>query len=201
VQFLKAAYNWAMERYDIVQENPCQGVTLNKEEPRDRYVTTEEFEFVKSLAPPTSYLPLLMELSYLLRARVSEVRNLKHEDLLQQGVNLERVKGSEGEITLYSARLIKAIEDAKAYNKHAPTPISGAYLIHDKHGAKITKNGFDSAWRRLINKAKARGIEHFTFHDLKARGVTEHKDNFAGHRSANMRKVYVRKKQEIEATE
>ena len=44
------------------------------------------------------------------------------------------------------------------------------------------------------------GIEPFPFHDLKAVGVSDHQDNFAGHRSASMRKVYVRKLQRVPAT-
>jgi hypothetical protein len=47
---------------------------------------------------------------------------------------------------------------------------------------------------------KEAGITPFPFHDLKARGVSDHVDNFAGHRSPNMKKVYVRKLQRVPAT-
>ena len=42
VAVLKAAWNWVLERHDI-PENPCIGVELNKEAPRERYVTDDEY--------------------------------------------------------------------------------------------------------------------------------------------------------------
>ena len=50
-----------------------------------------------------------------------------------------------------------------------------------------------------MDKIEAQGIERFTFHDLKAKGVTDHKDH-AGV-SERMKKVYVRKLSKVEATE
>ena len=38
VAILKSAWNWCLERYQI-PDNPCIGVTLNREAPRERYVT------------------------------------------------------------------------------------------------------------------------------------------------------------------
>lgn len=128
---------------------------------------------------------------------------LRRSDELEDGLRLVRLKGSEGEITAWTPRLRAAVDAAKAFNAGAPTPISGAYLIHDKHGHQINKNAFDSAWRRLMTKVEAAGIERFTFHDLKAMGASSQKDNFAGHRdkSGKMRKTYVRKLQIIQPPE
>ena len=40
----------------------------------------------------------------------------------------------------------------------------------------------------------------FTFHDIKAKGYTDRKDHNAGHRSAKMHAVYMRKPQIVSAT-
>ena len=56
--------------------------------------------------------------------------------------------------------------------------------------------GLQERMEALTSEAKTMG-EPFTFHDLKAKGISDHKDNFGGHRSASMRKVYVRKLQEV----
>ena len=40
----------------------------------------------------------------------------------------------------------------------------------------------------------------FTFHDLKAKGISDHENNHSGHRSGAMRKTYVRTLQEVPAT-
>lgn len=183
IAVLKAAWNWAAQRYDI-GENPCTGVELNKEKPRDRYVTQEEYIKVLALAPPE--LRQYMELAYLLRARLSEVRALTVEDVSDTHVRLERLKGSEGELTVISDRLREALSVVRGH----------PHIVH-----QYTESGFRSAWRRLqARMRKEAGIEPFNYHDLKAAGCSDHEGNFAGHRSSAMRAVYVRKLQEIAAT-
>lgn len=201
VQYLKSAYNWAMERYDTVRVNPCAGVKLNKEEARTRYVTDEEYTVAITLAMEggSKYLAAFMELAVLCRARRKEISAFTDADITEEGLVLNRIKGSDGEITTWTPRLRGAVAYARSLHPDAPTPIKGRYLIHNKQGQPIKKNAFDSAWRRLMDKVEAAGGEPFTGHDLKAKGVTDHKDN-AGV-SERMKKVYVRKLSKVEATE
>ena len=181
VAVLKAAWNWALQRFDI-PENPCIGVELNKEAPRERYVTDDEYMTVLNLAPKE--LRQYMELAYLLRARLTEVRSLTVDDVSDTHVRLHRLKGSEGELTVISDRLREALSEVRG----------DPYIVH-----QYTESGFRSAWRRLQSRMKEAGISPFPFHDLKARGVTDHERNWAGHRS-DLRKTYVRKLQEMPAT-
>jgi integrase len=196
VQFLKSAWNWALERHRHVPVNPCTGVKLNQETARKRYVTDEEY--AAAIALGRGLIPIAMELAYLCRARRSEVFSRKVSDCVSDGLILVRTKGSEGEITAWTPRLRAAVDAARAFNQSAPTPIGGAYLIHDKRGRHIDKNAFDSAWRRFMDKVEAAGIERFTLHDLKSKGVSDQKQNWAGHKSSRMRKTYVRKPQIVE---
>lgn len=196
IQYLKAVWNWAAEYYEHVPDNPLLRVTLNKQKPRDRYVTDEEYKAFKAAAH--SYIPLFMELAYLCRARWGEIARLRVSSCYPEGLELIRGKGSESEITAWTSRLHRVVDDCKAFNKSAPTPIDGAYLIHDKQGEPINKESFNSMWQRLMKKWVHAGNERFTFHDLKAKGVTDQAQNFAGHKSARMRKVYVRNLQLVE---
>jgi len=201
IQYLKAAFNWAMERYDTVRMNPCAGVKLNKQTPRTRYVSDAEYTTAINVAMEggSPYIAAFMELAVLCRARCSEIASLTHADVGQDGICLRRNKGSTGEITTWTKRLEGAVNYARSLHPHAVTPISGSYLIHNSDGLPITMSGFKSAWQRLMVKVEAKGIESFTFHDLKAKGVTDHKDH-AGV-SERMKKVYVRKLAKVEATE
>ena len=178
VAILKSAWNWALERYQI-PENPCIGVKLNREAPRQRYVTDDEYETALRMAPPP--IQQMMELAYLLRARLSEVLSLRVEDVSETHVRLIRKKGSEGELTMLSDRLRDALS-------HTGDDGMVAY--------QYTQAAFRSAWRRL----QAKLDKPFRFHDLKAKGITDHQDNFGGHRSPQMRKTYVRALQEVPAT-
>ena len=182
VAYFKAAWNWAEERHDI-PANPCMGVTMNPEEPRDRFVTDEEYMTVYKLACPE--LRQMMELAYLCRARWGEVMNLRVEHITEDGLVLHRTKGSEGEVTMWSERLRAAVSDVRG----------GEYICH-----RYSRSAFSSAWRRLMARAEKAGVDHFTFHDLKARGVSLHSTNHSGHRSGAMRKVYVRKLQLVKPT-
>ena len=100
IAILKSAWNWCRERHRI-PDNPCIGVKLNREAPRQRYVTDDEYETVLRMAPPP--IQQMMELSYLLRARLTEVLNLRSEDVSDTHVRLIRLKGSEGELTMLSS--------------------------------------------------------------------------------------------------
>lgn len=82
--------------------------------------------------------------------------------------------------------------------------MASLYIIHDDHGQPIIESTFDSAWQRLMVKASHLGLkERFTFHDLKAKGVSDFvgdKQRAAGHRTARMADVYDRKVERIKAT-
>jgi integrase len=182
VAILKSAWNWALERYSI-PDNPTVGVRLFRERPRDRYITDDEYNAVHGFAPAP--IAQMMELAYLLRARLTEVLNLTVDDVSDTHVRLMRLKGSEGELTALSDRLRAAVSDVRG----------GHYICH-----RYSKHGFRSAWRRLQSKMKSAGIEPHSFHDIKSKGISDHQSNHSGHRSPAMRKTYVRTLQEVPAT-
>lgn len=196
VQYIKAAWNWALERYDWMPENPCSGVKLNRQTARNRYVDQVEFQAFK--ATTSGAIPVFMELAYLCRARWSEIAALRNSDILDDGLRLVRKKGSEGEITAWTPRLLAAVDAAKAFNPAAPTPLAGGYLLHTDKGQPIRRNAFQSAWGRAMRKWVANGGERFTFHDLKAAGYSDQRKQDAGHLSDKMHKTYSRKLRIVE---
>lgn len=203
MQFMKAVYSWARQYIDEVTENPCVGVDLNKESPRDRYITHDEYDLVYKIAKAgnVKYIPIAMELAYLCRARLNEILAMIHSDILEQGVYLRRGKGSESEVTEWTPRLRQAVNEAMQLFPKAPAPISGSFLLHDKKGLPIKKNAFDSARQRIMAKAKAAGLEEsFTFHDLKAKGISDHEHKYGGHKSGKMKRVYDRLPAVVKAT-
>jgi integrase len=182
IAVLKSAWNWVLERHNV-PDNPCIGVKLNREQPRTRLISQDEYNWVQRNAPASIFQ--MCELAFLLRARLSEVLNLKVSDVSDTHVRLVRLKGSEGERTIMSDRLRAAVSDVRG----------GEYICH-----QYSESGFRSAWRRLQGKMKAAGVKPFPFHDLKSLGVSLHKDHHSGHRSPSMRKTYVRQDPEIPAT-
>lgn len=194
LQFLSAVFSWGIEQ-GYCKINPCKGVRKFPSQRRTRYVTQEEMQLVQSLAP--DYIAVAMELAYLLRARRMEVLGLKKEDISDTGVYVHRGKDSESETTTWTPALEAAIKAAKSLHEG----VSSNYLLHNKYGDKIKSSAFDTAWTRLMEKALKTGLTtRFTFHDLKAAGVTDAPHQWAGHKSDRMKAVYIRKAKEVTAT-
>lgn len=197
MQLIKAVYAWAYQR-GKVRENTPQGVSLFRETARTRYVTDAEYMAVLGLARSWGrypYLWIMMELAYLLRARRSEVSSLKRRQIDGDRLSWARTKGSKPEITLITPRLRAAIDAGKSLEADIISP----YIVHQR-GQQIRKNAFDSAWQRLMAEAERIGVDRFTFHDLKAKGISDHAEHYGGHRSGRQAEDYVRKPDEVEAT-
>lgn len=185
IAFLKSSWSWGEERHPI-GNNPCIGVRLNPERPRDRYVTHEDYELALSYAP--EWLQIAMGLAYYCRARRAEVIALTYEKVREDGILLERSKRSLDEITV-AQEVLDLVERSKTL------PEGSDRIVRNRLGQGISRGGFDSAWRRLALKM---GDRHFHFHDLKAKGVSDMQgEQWAGHRSKKALAVYQRKARRI----
>jgi integrase len=196
--FLSVAFSWGLE-HDYVTTNPVKGVRRLKEQARTRYVEDSEYTHVFNLAKSPPYIKPAMELAYLMRLRLSEALALQHSDIRDDGVLARRTKGSKTQIVGWSNRLHAAVDSAES-----KAAIKSFYVIHDAKGQPIRTSTFQTAWNRLMKTAIEKGLtERFTFHDLKAKGVTDFdgdKQKAAGHRSAQMADVYNRKPEKTPST-
>lgn len=199
MQFMSAVFSWGVEQGSIAL-NPAKGVRKPSATARDRYVSQDEMTAVQN-AVAKPYLAVAMEIAYLCRARASEVLALQRQGdikrkipgIVEEGIYIKRTKGSDSEITLWTPRLREATEKAKILHRDVISP----HLIYDEKGSAITYRALRSAFVRALKKSK---MEKFTFHDLKAAGISDHKNQAGGHRSARMRDTYVRVPEKIEAT-
>lgn len=194
LQFLGGVFSFALER-EYVSQNPVTGVEKNRQPPRTHYVEDKDYWLAYSLAP--DWLKAFMELAYLCRGRRGEILALKsREHMLEEGVYLQRTKGSASEVTGWSDRLRAAVALAKAHNRDVLSP----YLLHGTDGKPVSGPAFNSAWKRLMEKVKAAKGVPFPAHDLKAKGITDHTEHASGHKSARMAEVYIRKPDVVPAT-
>lgn len=98
------------------------------------------------------------------------------------------------QIKAWSPRLQAAIEKAK----QLPT---SAYVISNQYGNRYMYKGFNEMWVEARNRAgKISGIlTDFTFHDLKAKGISDYegssrdKQLFSGHKTEGQVLIYDRK--------
>lgn len=193
---ISTAWNWALERDYILHTNPCNVVKPNPEAARERYVTEDEYDAVFAMAP--GYIKQAMEMAYLCRMRRIEILDARKSQMLKEGFDTKRAKGSRDAITEWSDRLKAAMK-----SEHE---ISSMYVLHDAKGQRITEEAFKSAWRRLKVKMDKAEIEPFNFHDIKAAGVSdvegndEDKLSASGHKDRKTMLKYDRKKRVVKPT-
>lgn len=199
--FLSAVYSWAIERDLIgININPCHAVTRIPEKSDERYVEDQEYYFALKVAEDEfpEFLSRSMELCYLLYNRISETLKLMRSDLLDDGVNVERLKGSKTNIVRWSPRLREAVK-----SKHK---VASVYVLHDDKGQKVSYNRLRYHWDKLMSRceelAEEKGIvfSRFHRHHLKAKGISdqEKNQNSAGHRDGKSQEVYKRKKDQVD---
>jgi len=209
------AWGYCAERGKVKGPNPAADIKLYEYISRDRYVDDSEYEKVLAVAPPP--VKVAMQLAYLCGARQRDVLDLvwgregqeepdkgQNAVILKQGVYIAQGKTRRKQTKKWTDALRAAVELAKTLPlaKNAvfriPRPV-----VHTKGGTKYTSKGYQAIWRRAV---KAAGLpESFTFHDLKAKGISdkegtlEEKRQFADHSTAKMTQKYDRKVSEVSA--
>ena len=201
ITYLSSAWSWCYERDIVTTRNPCKGVKKVKEHARTRYITDDEYKIVYDMAG--HYVQVAMELAYTLRMRRGETLDLRVKDLEDEGVNTRRLKGSLNTLTLWNDRLKAAVDTGLDGCLRVPM-----MPVVNSKGSEIHKDAFRSAWQSLMRKVMRKGLlkERFTFHDLKAKGISDFegeggKQLAGGHKSAAMTAVYDRKRKKVDATD
>lgn len=198
ISYLSSAWSWCYERDIVTHINPCKGIRKKHNPPRDRYVTDEEFKIVYNLAP--KYIQIAMNLAFLCRMRIGEILDTRVKDMKPEGLIVRRSKGSNDALTHWSDELKKTVNSGLKGQLRVPE----MPIVNNGKGSPIRKSAFSTAWQRLMNKAIAeKKINRFTFHDLKAKGVSDFtgdKQKASGHKSVKMVEIYDRKMIEIAPT-
>lgn len=195
--YISRVFSWGVAR-GYAHSNPASSVPRVRERARNRYVNDAEYldRLEDAAASGSPYVAPIMELAYLLRARLSEVLDLKRSDLSDDGILLHRRKGSRDIQVDWSPRLRDAISAALALHG----PVAGRHVIKGASHGRASESSVQTAWRRLPWRP---GRDQFTIHDLKAKGITDttgDKLAASGHRDPRMLAIYDRLPGRIGAT-
>lgn len=171
LSLISAAWKWALARDLTTVPNPCGLVEKRSEQRRQHYADDSDYDrwiaYCKAAGP--AYLWIVSEIAYLCRMRKVEVLTALKSQVLPEGFDTLRRKGSRDAITGWSDRLRAAIDacptdEASRFSQ---------YLI--THNAKpIRVSSFNTMWQRRMRACvKETGITRFTLHDLKRKGATD----------------------------
>lgn len=196
VAVLSVVFAFAMQ-WGYVDRNPCVGVKRHPEKGRDRYITDAEFAAVQATAG--ELLSTVMEFAYITAMRKGDILSLRLDQITTEGIIVKQGKTGKRQLFPWTPDLRRVVDRAKAL----PRPIRGLHLFCTRRGQPYTVTGFNAMWNRVQVKWAASGAQRFTFHDIRAKALTDAKrqgldaQKLAGHASPAMTEHYI-KAREIE---
>lgn len=194
ISLLSHMFSYAM-RWGQVDRNPCLGVAKHAEKGRDRYITDQEFESVKKLA--SELIAIVMDFAYITAMRKGDILKLRLDQITEDGIWIKQSKTGAKQLYEWTNGLIMVVARAKALKR----PIRGLYLFCNRQGQPYTDSGFKAMWQRVQIKWAESGGERFTFHDIRAKALTDAKklgidaQSLAGHATASMTEHYIKQRE------
>lgn len=183
--------SWAYERNKL-PINPCVGVRKFKEKPRDRYINDDEYGRIFNEANKTCQI--VMEISYLCIARVSDVLDIKLSDIRDEGIYIEQNKTGKKQIKMWSPRLLYVVMSALCINHKRE--YRKEYLLINKKGNRCKLRTIQNYY---LKAKRAAGLDDCTLQDIKAKGVSDfegtlaEKQHASGHKTITETAKYNRK--------
>lgn len=203
ISVLSAVFSKAVGRWYVHDDlrNPCTGVERNETKPRTRYVTDAEFKALYAIVSPS--VKIAMELARMVGQRQGDLLRATWQqiDTNKRLFYFEQAKTGKK----LAIRVTPALEELLVRARRLPPLIPRLYLIRRRDGQPYTSEGFKALWQRWMKRALKRGVikERFTFHDLRAKCVSDNPSieaamQLAGHTSMAMtRRVYDRGTREV----
>ncbi len=125
---------------------------------------------------------------------------LQKSQLLPEGIFIRQGKTAAKQIKAWSDRLAAAVRLASSLP--LKDGLSSIYVLHQQNGRRYTRDGFNSRWQQTKEEAQKKFphlLFNFTFHDLKAKGVSDldgslqEKQQISGHKTITQTARYDRK--------
>jgi site-specific recombinase XerD len=172
--------NVAVERGDLVA-NPCKQVRRNKERPRKTAPEPETLvaflEWARKRPGQAQVLAGMAEFAALAGNRRIEFRSLSWAQVGDSEVRLMRGKQRDGNVVVEVISISPALRALLDRMKVLAKNDKLGAVFPTVAGNTYTDRGFKTMWNRLITAAlQEKAIPtRFTFHDLRAYYVTQHK--------------------------
>ena len=199
-------------RFGLLETNPCRGIKYNKSRPRDKYVISDEIDFMRRVAGERggSYIriALCLYVAYLTVSRPSEMRTLLRQSISNAGIQMPIGKRKKGHAQRYkliewSDELRQTIDQALSLQR-----VSSMYVFGNNGGQPYSRSGFATILRRLMEycekaaKEENVSFNRFSLADMRPTAVTdrmedgdENIENATGHVDRKMvNNVYDRRR-------
>lgn len=203
--FKIAMGSWCIEM-DLV--NPCTVVKKWPTKPRERYITDEEFQAIRSVA--CAQVQIAMDLALLTGQRQGDIVSLRWDQVKTIGVPRAdwRIEVDQGKTGKKLAIMISPAVEAVLRRARLMEPSwPRETVIRTKWGKPYTPDGFRALWQRTIRKYEqltGKKADRAHFHDIRAKSISDNSSLdaaylLAGHIDIAMtRKTYDRNRRRVE---
>lgn len=162
-------------RWGAMRTNPLIGIEKPKRQPRRRYVSNDEYIHVWNLASPM--VRCVMDLAMLTALRRGDIFRIERRHINDDGLYVKpgKTQNTTGVELLFE--WTPALRDVVG-QALSLKPQVRQWVVCNRKGKMYTKNGFDSVWRRLMDKATAgeAAIDRFQFRDLRRKSASDEAD-------------------------
>jgi len=188
---LKVVFNKAV-LLGLTDSNPVASVPPLKTKRRDRYITEQEFQAIRTKATPT--LQAIMDICYITGQRIGDVLKIRYSDIEDDGISVQQEKTGNRLKIRMTADLRDAIGQARALHRS----VKGFHLFHTRQGKPFSYWTIRTLWQRATTSA---GVEDAHIHDIRAKAATDAKaqgldsKSLLGHASESAHLRYLRGKE------
>jgi integrase len=156
-------------RWGDVAQSPCRNIERFKEQPRNRYVSDQEFWAFRDFAP--ELIGAYMEFQYLTALRQGDILAMRLDQLKEDGVVVKVSKSGKPIMFEWTDALHQSVKRIKGLAR----PIRGLHLFCTRRGRAYSSSGFRSIWQRHMRAAIQKGVltARFTTHDIRAKTATD----------------------------
>jgi integrase len=194
VSLLSTIYSYAM-RWGWCDHNPCRGVRKHSESPRTRYLDDLELEMLRKAASSDQFR-FIIDLAYLTAMRKGDLLRLNLSDIREDGLYVQQGKTGKRQVFELTPDLQALLNRIRRLHRR----VGSLSLFATRTGQPYTESGFDSIWRRLVQRSEVKDVH---FHDIRAKSITDAKrlngldyaQALAGHESRDTTEGYVKSKE------
>lgn len=192
LSLLRQVFTAALE-WEIVDDNPCIGVSRLEEGKRDRYISDEEYLAIYAQAGDR--LQVIMDLCYLTAQRVRDVLAIRVADLTEGGILFQPQKTRRSTAARLLVSWTRDLEATLERAKGLRGNVRALTLLSGRTGKAPDYRTVALQWAKACALA---GVEDAQLRDLRAKSLTDAEEQghnpttLAAHSSPQMTRRYLR---------
>lgn len=195
MRFFKMVLDRAVA-WEWMERSPMEHVKFPKLESRKRTLTDDERAKIRAHLLPK--LRVIADLAYLLSARVSEVAQIRHDDIRDGVLYMRRKKTKDIHPFTVTPELQALLDEARRLETRGTRPMISPYILTTERRRPFDPRYISQAFSAAAKKA---GVEDVRFHDNRRTSLNADRATAqarAGHADPRTTRTYMTGKDPIE---